>query len=118
MKKERYPYIGNPYGFELPKSKPVIHPTITKWEDFSEEDKIALHNVKNIIQSYIGNCRIAIFGSRIKGNWDDESDYDIRVYAVPNIEIQNKLLYYKYDIPAEIHFTSSKEKVDTEIKIN
>lgn len=117
MRKERYPYIGNPYGFELPKSKPVIHPKITKWEDFSEEDKVALSDVKNIIQSYIGNCKIAIFGSRIKGNWDDESDYDIQVYAVPSAQIQKELINYKYSIPVEIHFTGSKEKIDIQVEI-
>ena len=42
----RYPYIGNPLGFKLPDPKPVIHPIINKWEDFTEEDKMILSNEK------------------------------------------------------------------------
>lgn len=79
MKEVRYPYVNNPLGFKLPEPKPVIHPIITKWEDFTEEDKTILQNIKSIIVSRTGECNVYVYGSRVKGNWDENSDYDIRV---------------------------------------
>ena len=77
MKEIRYPYINNPLGFKLPEPKPIIHPIINKWEDFTEEDKTILQNIKSIIVDHIGECKVYVHGSRVKGNWDENSDYDI-----------------------------------------
>jgi septin family protein len=76
MKQIRYPYVNNPFGFKLPEPKPIIHPIINKWDDFSEEDKIILSNIKKIISSDIGDCKVSIFGSRIKGYWTEMKKKD------------------------------------------
>ena len=117
MNKERYPYIGNPFGFKLPDPKPVIHPIINKWEDFTEEDRLILSNIKNIITSHIGECRITIFGSRIKGYWTEKSDYDIIVYAWPDDETQRKLRKYNYDVVVDLGFRETFTEMEKEIEI-
>ena len=71
----RYPYIGNPLGFKLPDPKSVIHPIIYKWDDLPEDQKEELETIKKIIFSIIGECEITLFGSIVKGYWDDDSDY-------------------------------------------
>ena len=93
MMREMHPYINNPYGFKLPEPKPVVHPIIYKWDDFSKEDKVILKRIKDIIVSEIGDCRITIYGSKVNGNWDEDSDYDIIIYN--NLDITFKLLLHK-----------------------
>lgn len=107
MNKIRHPYINNPFGFKLPEPKPVIYPIIEKWEDFSEKDKKILSEIKRIILSYIGKCEVCVFGSRIKGNWDDESDYDIMVIStINNYNLINQVMNHKYDVEIDIVFSS------------
>ena len=104
MKQIRYPYVNNPFGFKLPEPKPIIHPIINKWDDFSEEDKIILSNIKKIISSDIGDCKVSIFGSRIKGYWDDKSDYDIIIHKTLSQEILYKLKNINYGVKVDINF--------------
>lgn len=106
MKKERYPYINNPYGFKLPEENPVIHPVIIKWEDFTEKDKTILQNIKKKIVSIIGDCKVSIFGSRVKGNWTDKSDYDILVHKTLSDETLSILKSIDYEIKIDLSFCS------------
>jgi hypothetical protein len=79
MKKERYPYINNPYGFKLPEPNPIIHPVIKQWDDFTESDKSIFLEIKKKIISVIGDFKVSAFGSRIRGNWTEKSDYDVLI---------------------------------------
>jgi predicted nucleotidyltransferase len=108
MNKERHPYIGNPYGFKLPEPNPIIHPVINEWDDFTESDKSILLEVKRKIISTIGEFKVSVFGSRIKGNWTDESDYDILINKKLSVkelgilkeidhEVKVDILYYEHD---------------------
>jgi predicted nucleotidyltransferase len=97
MKKERRPYLGNPYDFVLPKRKPVVHPVITKWEDFTELDKNILQKVKNTLIEKLGECRITAFGSKVNGNWDEKSDYDIIVYKDVDFETMSSILKHNWE---------------------
>ena len=118
MKQERYPYIGNPYGFILPQRKEVIHPVIKQWDDFTENDKAILQNIKNVIFSIIGECRICAFGSRVKGNWDENSDYDVVVTSIPNYDIQHKIKTHDYGHRVDVFFRNSdNNKFDAEVEI-
>jgi predicted nucleotidyltransferase len=106
MKNIRYPYNNNPFGFKLPEQKPFIHPVIKKWDDFSEEDKKTLSEIKRIIVSYIGECRVVVFGSRIKGNWDEESDWDLIVITdVKNSDLLLKVRNHTYKVETDIKFS-------------
>lgn len=101
---KKYPYIGNPLGFKLPEKKPVVHPIINQWDDFTEDDKTILQDIKNTIISNIGDCQVKVFGSRIKGNWTEESDYDIVVFGKISGENRKKLLTATYNVPVDIKF--------------
>ena len=107
--KKMHSYLNNPYGFELPKPKLVIHPIIKKWDDFTEKDKIILQNIKRIIVSYIGECKVFVFGSRVNGKWDENSDYDIMVLKTSSKEIMETIRQYNYNILVDILFTEAKE---------
>ena len=118
MKEERYPYINNPYGYKLPDRKHIIHPIITKWNDFTEEDKNILQNIKKVITSYIEeDCKIFVYGSRIKGTWDENSDYDIAINYSPSFEIQKQLIKYDYGVKVDLSFRGDMyNKSDVEIE--
>jgi predicted nucleotidyltransferase len=83
------------------------HPKITKWEDFTEEDKTILSSIKNIITSYIGECKVTVFGSKIKGDWHENSDYDIAIYNTLDQETKIKLIKHEYGIKVDFKFISS-----------
>jgi predicted nucleotidyltransferase len=80
MKPVRYPYVNNPLGFKLPEVKPVVHPIIYQWDDLPEDQKEELQTIKNTIISIIGECQISLYGSIVKGYWDEDSDYDLTIH--------------------------------------
>ena len=103
---KRYPYVNNPFGFKLPEQKPFIHPIIEKWEDFSDEDKKTLSEIKRIIISYVGECNVFVFGSRVKGNWDEESDWDLVIFSeTKDNELKLKVKNHPYDVEVDTNFT-------------
>ena len=103
---KRYPYVNNPFGFKLPEQKPFIHPIIEKWEDFSDEDKKTLSEIKIIIISYVGECNVFVFGSRVKGNWDEESDWDLVIFSeTKDNELKLKVKNHPYDVEVDTNFT-------------
>jgi predicted nucleotidyltransferase len=104
----RYPYIGNPLGFKLPDPKSVIHPIIYKWDDLPEDQKEELETIKKIIFSIIGECEITLFGSIVKGYWDDDSDYDLVVHKEVSKEIINEIRNQKYPRKVDITFNIKK----------
>jgi len=104
MQKNRWPYLNNPLGFKLPEPKPVIHPIIEKWDDLPEDQKVVLTKVKTVIQALIGPCQILLFGSRVKGYWTEESDYDIRVNKVPSPELIDVIRKSDYGAEVQIFF--------------
>jgi len=57
---------------EMPlKSKvinPKTHDKITKFEDFPEDSKLVLLEIKEILGSLLDEFKISVFGSRVNGN--------------------------------------------------
>jgi len=111
--RKQYPYIGNPLGFVLPKKKSSNKPLIKDWEDFSEEEKEILSEIKNELTRYLGEYPLYLYGSRVKGNWTVESDYDIIIekeLSQEQLEIIKNLRY-----PVNVDF-KAYEKVKEFIK--
>lgn len=111
--REQYPYIGNPLGFILPTKKSTNKPLIKDWEDFSNEDKEILSEIKNELVRYLGDYPLYLYGSRVKGNWTEESDYDIIIekqLSEEELETIKKLRY-----PVTVDF-KAYEKVKESVK--
>jgi predicted nucleotidyltransferase len=108
MNQIRYPYINNPLGFKLPEIKPVIHPIINTWDDLSEDQKVILINIKNAISLFITDFKLILFGSRIKGNWTEDSDWDIIVLKDVDKETKDKIVKHKYDVIIDFKFYKDK----------
>ena len=49
--------------------------------------------IKNIAQQLLPGCKILLFGSRAKGEANEQSDYDIMLITSANIDIQKKMEY-------------------------
>jgi predicted nucleotidyltransferase len=115
---KRYPYVNNPLGFKLPEVKPVIHPIIEKWEDFTENDKIILQNIKSIIIGLAGQHNIYVYGSRVKGNWDEDSDYDIIIEKKLSYDLILDICKLEYPVKVDIKaFEKVKEFIPNSILI-
>jgi predicted nucleotidyltransferase len=93
-----------PYPILEFKKKIVSHPIINKWDDFTDKDKYILQNIKNIIVSNIGDCRVSIFGSRIKGYWTEDSDYDIMIHKAISQEVLKDIKSIDYGVVVDIGF--------------
>jgi len=117
MEKKRWSLLNNPFGFELPKRPPIIHPIINKWDDFSDEDKVILSNIKRIIVDNIGDCRMSIFGSRVKGYWTEESDYDVIVFKEISDEQLKVIKSINYGVRVDISFHPNKPPIKLKIEI-
>jgi predicted nucleotidyltransferase len=102
----RYPYIGNPLGFKLPDPKPVVHPIIYKWDDLPEDQKEELETIKKVVYSIIGQCDISLFGSIVKGYWDEESDYDLLVHKQVSKELISELRKQTYPRKVDLNISS------------
>jgi predicted nucleotidyltransferase len=94
----------------------VIHPIINNYNELLPEKKNSLETVVNKIKEYILNPKIYLFGSNIKGNWNENSDYDIIVISQPSEEIKNILKNYNYGFKVDLFFW--KKDDDTFKKID
>lgn len=104
VNKNRYSYINNPFGYKLPEKKPVVHPIINKWDDFTEDKKEIIRGIKKVIVSYIGDCEIRIFGSMVKGNWDEDSDYDLIILKRPEEDIIKQIKKHNFGVKVDTNF--------------
>ena len=49
--------------------------------------------IKDIALQLLPDCKVLLFGSRAKGEANEQSDYDIMLITSANIEIQKKMEY-------------------------
>ncbi len=83
---------------------------------FRNYKEIALE-IKNLLSEILGDVRLFVFGSTVKGTWNVFSDIDILVVSKnsPKDPIERakikKLILSKYDYkaPLEIHFATPEE---------
>jgi len=112
----RWKAIDNPLGFVPELAKPVIHPVITKFEEFSEDQKNTLLHIKQVVVDRIGECELSVFGSQVKGNWDEDSDYDIVVHKTPHHKDVEYLKKYNYGVRVDMSFAPSLAHFEKKIK--
>ena len=101
----RWKAIDNPIGFVLKQGKPFIHPIITTFEEFNEDQKRQLLHIKSVVVERIGECEMSVFGSQVKGNWDEESDYDVVVHKSVGHKDREYLKKYDYGVPVDMGFS-------------
>ena len=102
--RNQYPYIGNPLGFELRKERPVMYPKIKCWEQFSEEDKKIMQSIKKMVEEQLGSCAMYLYGSRVKGNWEESSDYDIIIEKKLPLESILKIEKLNYPLKKDFKY--------------
>ena len=116
--RQQYPYIGNPFGFKLPEPKPVIHPIITKWEQLATNDQKILSDIKKVIISKIGDCNLYLYGSKVNGNWDENSDYDLLIDKTIPFDTLIELREYDYGVEIDLGcFENIKDNVPESVLI-
>ena len=103
----RYSYIGNPFGYKIPDPKPIIHPIVYNCDDFLDIQKKEIEVIKRIILSIIGECKLSLFGSMVKGYWDNDSDYDLVIHKNITSEQLSQLRSQRYPRKVDINFTNT-----------
>jgi len=76
-----------------------------------------LDTIKNDVHSLFPECEIVLFGSRAKGKFREDSDYDLLVILQYDIDIKDKIkmstkirkLLLNHNIPADVLIQSQKE---------
>lgn len=109
--KIRWPLSECPIPVKFKEQKPVIHPIIENFYELPEEQKNVLLKIKKIINFYLPDAKLFLFGSRTKGNWDETSDYDIMVETKENGEKNKILKKYDFGVKVDICFTQKYEAI-------
>ena len=60
-----YPCEGCPPPPNFGTQAPVIHPIPMCFDELLDHQKIAVSSIKKTIESYIGPCRMNLFGSQV-----------------------------------------------------
>ena len=89
---------------------PYIHPKITTFNEVPEEQKQVLLRVKRFITRNIGECQLTFHGSRVNGNWVEDSDYDIYVHKDVEQEIKTHLRKHDYGARIDLLFRRNPPK--------
>jgi hypothetical protein len=105
---------------ELPaKLKPVrpfTHERITKFDEFPDDQKETILAIKQRIYDLIGECPITMFGSRVNGNWVDESDYDFIIHKEVDMLTYHKVQNINHGMKVDVFFTS-KPPTETQVLV-
>lgn len=90
--------------------KQYIHPVITNVDEFSEDQRLILNQIKDVICNTIGSKTIGVFGSRIDGSWREDSDYDIVVFDIQDLSIAK--LLQQLEFPTKVDVFVTKKSFD------
>ena len=84
------------------------HEPAKKYDELTNEHKIAFKAIAHEIRK-VCDCNVYAFGSRVNGNYNSNSDYDVVVYC-DNIfkHVINRQIF---SFKADIHFTN-KQRTD------
>jgi len=71
-----YPHLAD---ICFTKEREVTHPIAKVFEDLPLDQQAVCKRIKELILEKLPFAGVYLFGSRIKGNWVEDSDYDIVV---------------------------------------
>ena len=114
---KRYKAIDNPLGFVIRATKPQRFANVTHYDDFTEDQKTNLQKIKAVIVSRLGECNIGVYGSQVRGNYDQTSDYDVRVYKDVSPADSKYLKGFDYGVKVDMFFSSQYVNSDLNILI-
>lgn len=92
------------------KTRVIDKPIINDYSEVEDERRIKIEYVKDKVFSEIGVCDVYLFGSMIKGYWNDESDYDLIFYKHIDRDKQNYLKRFDYGFRVDISFSGSEKR--------
>ena len=101
----RWKAIDNPLGFVPELAKPITHPIVTTFDEFSEDQKKTLLHIKSVVVDKIGDCEISVYGSQVKGNWDEDSDWDVVIHKSVHFKEMDYLKKYDYGVRVDMGFS-------------
>jgi predicted nucleotidyltransferase len=106
--KKRWGVFDEPNGERFIKKREVTKSIINGWDDFNESEKKILLNIKTLIQEILKDSEVALYGSRVKGYWIENSDYDIMVFGISSKEEQEIIRKIKFDFKVDFLFLQTE----------
>ncbi len=82
------------------------------------ESPAVLNTIKSTVHSFFPDARVLLFGSRVRGNSDRHSDFDLLIIIKNNYSAREKIgwrskihkaLVYAVDAPFDVFLNSEKE---------
>lgn len=107
----RWKYEDCPFPIKFKETKPKIHPEIHNFDEMPEDQKKVLLEVKSYIRSVMPDARLFLFGSRMNGNWDEESDYDLVILTQEGKEKIDIVRGHDFGVELDLFFV--KEHSDS-----
>jgi predicted nucleotidyltransferase len=79
------------------------------------------NKIKEIVHRYDANADIILFGSRARGDWNEESDGDFLILTSKNVtpDLKKRIIYEMHDVELEENIVLQfliKNKKDWEIR--
>lgn len=112
----RWLLIEHPDSVKLKVLKPITKPIIKNYSELPEETKVQCQIIKKEIQKILPEAKIYLFGSRINGRWDENSDYDISILWLPTYKDRETIKAIDFGVKVDRWFSHSYSGKKIEIE--
>lgn len=113
MEKNRRPYKGSSIEkIHMSKRRSQLHPIINSYDQIEEKQKNEIEKITCFIEDVCPGSKIYLFGSRVKGTWIEESDYDLIVDIDPNSEGAEIIRNKKFNVKTDFWFSKEPKGLE------
>lgn len=106
IKRETWLYNQHPERHIPPyHGRPQHHAVAKTADELSKENKKVFRNIAKEIYKVFPDVKVYAFGSRVKGRWGDNSDYDVNIEGLSKeMRATVKSLFENSDVRIDIKF--------------
>lgn len=103
---KRWRLVDYPDSVKFKHINPFVHKKITDFRQLPIDQQKVFKEIKTFICKILGETKCYAFGSRVNGNWIEESDYDVLVYSQASKEIKLIILRKDFKVKTDIKYSS------------
>ncbi len=113
MESNRRPYKGsNIEKTHITKRRIQTHPVIDSYDQIEGEQKREIEKIIRFIGDICPGSKVYLFGSRVKGTWIEESDYDLIVDIDPNSKGAEIIRNKKFNVKTDFWFSKEPKGLE------
>jgi predicted nucleotidyltransferase len=102
----RWLLTDHPESVKFKEQKPITKPVVNSFDELPDGTQQMCKKIKTEINKIV-DAKVFLFGSRINGRWDKESDYDIVILSLPTITQREQIKAIDFGVKVDRWFTRS-----------